>query len=551
MDSLRHVPAQPSLSELTRPGLEALLVELFAEVAALKQAVAAQREEIARLKGLKGRPAIKPSGMDKGTEPATADPPEQRRRGKVSPRVSVEQEVIEASVPPGSRFKGYEPFLVRDLVISVRAICYQRERWITPDGRTILAPLPGGIAGHFGPELRRFVLMQYHQGQTTLPRLLAFLRSVGVSISKRQLQRLLTDNKEAFVAEAQEVLRAGLETSPFVSVDDTGARHAGKNGFRTQIGNDRFTWFGTRASKSRLNFLDLRRAGHAGHALNDAAFAYLRDRGLSATWIARLAEAGQTHFADRAAWQAYLRRVGIAAPAEPSLAVIQDIEQIATEGALWGSIHAHGFLRDAVLLSDDAGQFAVGKHALCRVRAERLVHKLDTFTDAQRSTQQRVRGLSRLTALPGIGPLRGPIWDFHASLKAYRLNPDKRRAGALRARFDRIFRRRTGFATLDRLLARLHANKAELSTVLSRPETPLHTNGSENDIRCYVTRRKVSAGTRSHDGRDSRDAFLGLAKTCTKLGIPFWDYLGNRLKVAGHTAIDALSHYVRQPIRYA
>ena len=178
---------------------------------------------------------------------------------------------------------------------------------------------------------------------------------------------------------------------------------------------------------------------------------------------------------------------------------------------MWGSIHAHGFLRDAVLLSDDAGQFAVGRHALCWVHAEQLVHKLDTFNDPQRSAQQRARGL---------------VWNFYASLKAYRLNPDKRRAGALRARFDRIFRRRTGFATLDRLLARLHANKAELLMVLDRPEIPLHANGSENDIRCYVTRRKVSAGTRSSDGRDSRDAFLGLAKTRDKLGIPFWDYLG-------------------------
>ncbi len=115
----------------------------------------------------------------------------------------------------------------------------------------------------------------------------------------------------------------------------------------------------------------------------------------------------------------------------------------------------------------------------------------------------------------------------------------------MRARFDRIFRRRTGFVTLDRLLARLHANKAELLMVLDRPEIPLHTNGSENDIRCYVTRRKVSAGTRSDVGRDSRDAFLGLAKTCAKLGIPFWDYLGSRLKVAGHAVVEALDHYVR------
>ena len=104
-------------------------------------------------------------------------------------------------------------------MISVRATCYQRERWVTPDGRTVLAPLPDGIEGHFGPELRRFVLMQYHQGQSTLPRLAVLLRSLGVSISKRQLQRLLTANHEAFLAEAQDVLRAGLETSPWVSVD--------------------------------------------------------------------------------------------------------------------------------------------------------------------------------------------------------------------------------------------------------------------------------------------------------------------------------------------
>ena len=104
---------------------------------------------------------------------------------------------------------------------------------MTPDGRTILAPLSQGLAGHFGPELRRFVLMQYHQGQSTMPRLLALLRSVGIAISKRQLVRLTNQNHADFIAEAQAVLRAGLQTSPWVSVDDTGARHAGKNGFCT------------------------------------------------------------------------------------------------------------------------------------------------------------------------------------------------------------------------------------------------------------------------------------------------------------------------------
>ncbi len=157
---------------------------------------------------------------------------------------------------------------------------------------------------------------------------------------------------------------------------------------------------------------------------------------------------------------------------------------VATEAALWGAVATHGFLDGTVIVSDDAGQFNVGEHALCWVHAR--------------------------AAKEGI---RTRIWDLYADLKTYRADPSPRR-------------------------------KAELLRVLDRPEIPLHTNGSENDIRCQVIRRKVSGTTRSDDGRDCRDAFLSLAKTCRKLGISFWHYLGARLGAIDADRVPSLPELV-------
>ena len=528
-------PPSDALNDLSNAELKELVVELLAEVAALKEIVAQQREEIARLKGLKGRPDIKPnrpSGMEQASaqKAGSSGGGKGRARGKKKlSRVAVEDRVVPAEVPAGCRFKGYQDFVVQDLVIQPAAIRFRRERWVTPDGRTVVAPLPDGIDGHFGPALRRFVLAQYHQGQVTVARLVTLLNDIGIEISKRQVVRLLIDGQDRFVAEARAVLRTGLETAAWVTVDDTGARHKAVNGFCTQVGNDDFAFFATTGSKSRLNFLELLRAGHGDYVINAEALAYMRERSLSGPVIRLLAEAYDKCFADQAAWQAHLEKLGISA-----LTVTPDPVQIATEGALWGSVKAHGLLPDTAIVSDDAGQFNVGAHGLCWIHSERLVHKLDTFTDEQRKAQTHVRSL---------------IWRYYDDLKAYRRDPNPKRRTALRARFDRIFKRRTGFVTLDRLLARLHANKAELLLVLDRPQIPLHTNGSENDIRTVVTKRKVSGGTRSDAGRDCRDAFLSLMKTCAKLGIPFWDYLGDRLGIG--KAVPYLPQLVGQPCSQA
>jgi hypothetical protein len=167
------------------------------------------------------------------------------------------------------------------------------------------------------------------------------------------------------------------------------------------------------------------------------------------------------------------------------------------------------------------------------VHAERLVHKLVPVTPAHRRSVAIVRHL--------IG------W-FYGDLKAYCRDPTARRRAGLRARFDRIFRRRTGYVMLDRLLARLDRRKRELLRVLERPEIPLHTNGSENDIRAFVTKRKISGGTVSEAGRNARDVLLGLMKTCGKLGLSFFGYLGDRLGVPDAPKIAPLPDLVRQAV---
>src|SRR3954447_25581328 len=190
-------PAKIPLSSLPRGELEALAERLLAENDALKRAVAGLKAEVATLKGVKGRPEVKPSGMEKGagSEPAGTG---RGAKGSKSARLAVHEDrvVAAADIPAGSRFKGYEDFLVQDLVLRPHVVRLRRERWLTPDGPTVVAPMPAGLAGHFGPELRRFVLAPYHQGQVTVPRLVAQLRAIGVLISKRQLVRLLNRGQD-------------------------------------------------------------------------------------------------------------------------------------------------------------------------------------------------------------------------------------------------------------------------------------------------------------------------------------------------------------------
>jgi hypothetical protein len=493
----------------------------------------AVKDELARYKKLPPRPPQKPSGMEKATDPPDAatgeakDERSTRRRGSNLDKLKIDQTVImPVAAPAGSRRKGYEEIVVQDLVLNPSVTLYRRERWETPDGQTLIAPLDQGIVGGYGPHLHRLVLVLHFQGQMTCERILALLNGAGVVISKRQVVRLLAAKLETFRAEDEEVLTAGLSGSRFVTVDDTGARHQGKSGFTTHIGSDRFAVFRTGPSKSRLAFLRNLLGGAARYVINEAALVYMRDNNLPQAALDKLANCAMRVFASDQDWMRRLSELGLT-----ELTITPDPVRVASEGALWGALQEEGRLGDLVIVSDGAGQFRVGVHAQCWVHAERLVHKLIPANQIQRKAVEVARRM---------------IWWFYGKLKDYKLAPSPERAEILRAQFKRIFdRAKTGYAALDSLLRRLLRLEDRLMRVLERPEIPLHTNASENDIRGFVTKRKISGGTVSDKGRQARDVMLGLAKTCKKLKISFFDYLGARLGIPG-PQVPRLATLVRE-----
>jgi len=470
------------------------------------------RDEIARLKGQKPKPKIKPSALENYSEAKDTQAGSTKRPGSAKRRKTptIHETVILRAhdVPKGSTFKGYEDFTVQGLLVEPHNRLYRRERWQTPSGESLVALLPDEVKelGHFEASLHRFVLYQYHHCHVTQPLLLEQLWELGVDISAGQVNRIITEGKECFHREKDEILRTGLRASTHVNVDDTGARHQGRNGYCTHIGNEVFAWFQSTGEKSRMNFLRLLRTGANDYALNTDALEYMKDQKLPQAQLQRLIKVGKIVFENEAEWNKALEFLGITDSRHI---------RIATEGAVLGSVLEHDILNpDLVIVSDDAGQFDILVHALCWIHAERSINKLVGFNDAQRKA---------------LAEVRTEIWGLYRDLKAYKQRPDREKRSELGRRFDRIFTMRTCYERLNQTLKRIHKNKAELLLVLERPDIPLHNNSSESDIREYVKKRKISGSTRSDLGRRCRDTFTSLKKTCRKLGVGFWDYLNDRV----------------------
>jgi Transposase IS66 family len=519
--------------EQRTPLVEALLGiirQLSDRVDELEQANQHLRDEIAKLKGQKPRPDIKPSMLEakqpKPPPPEGSKRPGSAKRPKTAElRIHHEEKLdIVPNLPEGATLRGYEPYVVQELIIRNENTRFLRARYELPDGGSVLAPFPAGVlpvaGGHFGANLVAYILDQYYQAMVTEPLLLEQLWEYGIDISSGQLHRILTEQKDPFHQEKDELLATALIVSAYIGTDDTGARHQGHNGYCTVIGNDLFTYFESTDSKSRLNFLQILQGREPrSYVINEMTVAYWDRQKLSAEVVALLT-AGPREFAGEKAWLEQLQ----------SLAITSERHRlIATEGALLGGLIARGVSVDLGVLSDGAQQFVIFVHAACWVHAERPLAKLIPHTEEHRVVIENVRT---------------QIWELYKDLKAYRVIPSEAQQPVLEACFDVLVDQRTGYPNIDGVLKEMRDHKADLLRVLQRPEIPLHNNAMESDIREFVKRRKISGGTRNDAGRRCRDTFASLKKTCRKLGIRFWDYLQDRVRGLGQ--IPRLADVIRQ-----
>ena len=209
------------------------------------------------------------------------------------------------ALPEGSQCWGDEPYVVQE---RVRAACNTRflvECGQTPAGECRRGERPAWGDGPFGPQVKATLPYPHHQGRTTQPLLQDLRNECGIDLSTGPIDALPSDGQEGFLQEKTALLPAGLELSSAMTVDDTGARHPGKNGYTTPMGNDVFAWFERTDQKSRVNFLRRLQAGRQDRPLTEDASASMAQPGLSAAIRGALADAPVRHFENDAAWPAH------------------------------------------------------------------------------------------------------------------------------------------------------------------------------------------------------------------------------------------------------
>jgi hypothetical protein len=317
----------------------------------------------------------------------------------------------------------------------------------------------------------------------------------------------LIENKTSFHDDKKAIYDAGMLVSSYLQVDDTGARHKGKNGFCTYIGNDYFAYFQSTGSKSRANFLScLQGTTEPVYLLDDDTLIYLFKQNVSSEVryiIREVCRYYPLYFNNENDFVKKLNSVGIK----------KDIDlKFCKEAALYSYLLKNSFYKKKSIISDEAGQFRLPDilHGLCWLHVERKLKQILAVTTYQETL---------------INQKREAFWQLYNKINEYKSNPQENDKKYLKKMFNELCAPVENYEMLNEVLSRIKRWKDKLLLALDYPNLPIHNNTSERDIRDYVRRRRISGGTRSDTGRDARDTFASIKKTCQKVDISFWTYL--------------------------
>lgn len=510
-----------------------LVEDLKSENDALRKEVQELRDEINRLQGEQGQPSVKPSKrqpkQDHSSEKERRRPKKWRKGSKVDKIKIDRQEILsidQSQLPEDAEFKGYEAVVVQDIQIKTDNVRFWKEKFYSASERQIyLAPMPAGYQGQFGPGLRALVITLYYGAEMTEPKIIEFLSHFDLSISAGQLSNLLTKGQERWHTEKDEIYQAGLESSSWQHIDETGTRVDGQNHYCHVLGNLLYTAYFTRPRKDRLTIIEiLQNVAEAPLLLNEHSAAWL-DTFAVPQWAQRLV----------ARWpqQVVLTYAQFEELVSTHLNRLNDQQQarIFEAAALTAYYSQTPLPIVPLLLSDDAPQFRdiTDEQALCWVHEGRHYKKLTPFLDYHRQL---------------LDDFKTKFWVFYHNLQRYRASPALEQAAVLSREFDTLFSTVTGYDALDRRIAKTKAKKDKLLMVLRHPEIPLHNNPAELGARRRVRKRDVSFGPRTADGVAAWDTFMTLVATAKKLGISFYAYVYDR--VAGVNALPRLADIIKQ-----
>lgn len=507
--------ADPAMRQIVAELLNALEA-LAAENATLRADNQRLRDELARRNGGSPKPTIKPAAPapDHSSE-AERRVPTPRGKPKKNAFLTVTREqpcaVDRTLLSPEAIQRPAVETIVQDLRIEPEVIRFVREVWELPEtGERIIAPLPQGYHGGFGPTIRAFTLALGHDANISQPALLRLYTDVGMAIGKGTIARWLTDHNQQWAQEAADIHRAGLAHGAWHASDQTPTRVDGHNEVCHVVGNALFTSYHTRPGATRLDVLAVLWGREPLFQINADAEAWLAETSVPARLCARLrATLPWNRALERSALEACLAAAGI-------VLTMQQRQPIYDALAV-AAYHAQRevpIVRQ--LLSDDAAvfHFITDRHALCWVHDGRHYAKLSPVIAAH----QRA-----------LADFRQEYWALYRALAAYRDAPSEEERARLVALFDHLMARRTGYSDLDARIAKTAYNRDLLLAVLDTPALPLHNNDMELAARRRVRKRDVSFGPQSRAGARAWDTFQTIAATAAKQGVRLFAYLHDRL----------------------